>query len=108
MGPPARPAAPQKQPPVGGRVPVRTGEAVGLRQIEPATANAATSNAATSGTTTSGTTTSAAATAAHQNNPSAPSTDHDCQDMPNSPTTEMSAIIEFCPCSAQSWIISTR
>ena len=92
MGPSARPAAPQKQPPVGGRVPVRTGEAVDLRQIEPATA----------------TTTSGAATAAHQNSPSPASTDHDCQDIPNSPTTEMSAIIEFCPCSAQSWIISTR
>ncbi len=89
MGPPACPATPQEQPPVGGRVPVRTGEPVDLRQIEPLTTN-----------TTTG--------AAHQNNPNAPSTDHDCQDIPNSPTTEMSAIIEFCPCSAQSWIISTR
>ncbi len=94
MGPSARPAAPQKQPPAGGRVPVRTGEAVDLRQIEPTTANTTAYGAATA--------------AAHQNSPSPASTDHDCQDIPNSPTTEMSAIIEFCPCSAQSWIISTR
>ena len=50
----------------------------------------------------------AACSPAHQNSPSALSTDHDCQDMPPSATSEISAIIEFWPCSAQSWIIRAK
>src|SRR5207237_2534163 len=44
----------------------------------------------------------------HQKRPTASPMDHVCQACVPRTTTAIRAIIEFCPCSAQSWIISTK
>ncbi len=44
----------------------------------------------------------------YRNKPKAPSSDQLCQLIAGRPATEISAIIRFWPCSAQSWIISAR
>lgn len=90
MGTVAGGAVAEQQPPLGGRVPVGPCEGVGLGDVEPIGPGATPYRPA------------------HWNSPIASSSDHVCHDIPNSPTTEISAIIEFCPCSAQSWIMRTR
>src|ERR1043165_5402281 len=83
---PAAHAVPEQQPPPGGRVPVGPREGVGLGNIE----------------------TYGGAGSTHENSPVAWSRDQACQDMANSATSEIRPIIAFCPCSAQSWIMSVK
>lgn len=81
---PAGAAAAQQQLAPGGGVPVRAAEGVGFGEVETYGGRG------------------------HRKSPIASSRDQVCQDIAHSATNEMSAIIAFCPCSAQSWIISTR